>query len=555
MKLNLRLQPLAYAIILSSMPVLSHAQLGQNLSVDIRALSMGNAVTADPPGISAIHFNPAGLTKIDGLQTDVQGLLVDFNIRREFEAPAGYNVFGYSDDPIVCNDVATVGQKICSDFKDYAVSKVDHPSLYVPVLKKIVNWPQGLPLAAPLAGVAYKPPGSKITYASALYAPLVAGFGSADGDPGNYMGQQVAIERITYLSPSAAYKVNDNLSLGASVGMSYQAIALKTDLRFPNELIGVLRLIDEDVCGPFKENGNIVSDLLLFGICNAEEGVGPFKEFGKLDVALEQTLSPTYNLGMLWEPNDDFGFGMVYQSNSKMKLKGDYAIQNAKGGQELIRALGSSVTGAILQAILGFPSYVPPSESGKVSMDLEYPAHFQAGVKYKVLPDLQLNFDVGWTDYAAWDYFRFNFDRQVSALKIAKLLSNDVTASSLNLPLKFRSPWSWGVGMEYSATDRLKLRLGYEPRKSAIPDDRRNTLVPINNAQMFGAGMGYRFDPDTDIDLTVMHLRSRDNIPANTSGLANQTGVNNLLLNPYAGLNVKTNTKVTILGIAYRTKW
>ncbi len=554
MKLNMRLRPLTCAILLTSLSGLSHAQLGQNLSVDIRALSLGNAVTADPPGISSIHFNPAGLTKVNGLQTDVQGLLVDFNIRRELEVPAGYNVFGYSDDPLVCNDIQA-GQKICGEFKDYAVSKVDNPSLYVPVLKKIVNWPKGLPLAAPLAGAAYRPPGSKITYASALYAPLVAGFGSRDGDPGNYMGQQVAIERITYLSPSAAYKVNDHLSLGASIGMSYQAIALKTDLRFPNELIGVLRLIDEDVCGSFKENGNIVSDLLLFGVCNAEEGVGPFKKFGSMEVALEQTLSPTYNLGLLWEPNEDFGFGMVYQSNSKMKLKGKYAIDNAYGAQELIRAMGSSVTGQILQAILGFPSYVPPSESGIVSMNLEFPAHFQAGIKYKVLPDVQVNFDVGWTDFAAWDKFGFNFDRQVSALKIAKLLSNDVTPTSLNLPLGFTSPWSWGIGMEYSATDRLKLRLGYEPRKSAIPDNRRNTLVPINNAQMFGAGMGYRFDADTDIDLTVMHLRSRDNIPANTSGLANKTGVNNLLLNPYAGLNVKTNTKVTILGIAYRTSW
>ncbi|XID75367.1 OmpP1/FadL family transporter [Alkanindiges sp. WGS2144] len=554
MKINLRLRPLSCAILLSSVSALSHAQLGQNLSIDIRALSMGNAVTADPPGISAIHFNPAGLTKIQGLQTDVQGLLVDFNIRREFEAPPGYNVFGYSDDPLICNEME-MGQKLCGEFKDYAVSKVDHPSLYVPVLKKIVNWPQGLPLAAPLAGAAYNPPGSKITYASGLYAPLVAGFGSADGDPGNYMGQQVAIERITYLSPSAAYKVNDHLSLGASVGMSYQAIGLKTDLRFPNELIGVLRLIDEDVCGPFKENGNIVGNLLLFGICNAEESIGPFKKLAAMDVALEQSLSPTYNLGLLWEPNDDFGFGMVYQSSSKMKLKGKYAIDNGRGAQELIRALGSSATGVILQAILGFPSYIPPTESGIVSMDLEYPAHFQAGIKYKVMPDLQFNFDIGWTDYAAWDSFKFNFDRQVSALKIARLLTNGATPTSLELPLGFRSPWSWGVGMEYSATDRLKLRLGYEPRKSAIPDDRRNTLVPINNAQMFGAGIGYQFDPDTTIDLTAMHLRSRDNIPANTSGLANKTGVNNLLLNPYAGLDIKTNTKVTILGIAYRTVW
>ncbi|EPC4698511.1 TPA: hypothetical protein ACSE38_003749, partial [Acinetobacter baumannii] len=26
-------------------------------------------------------------------------------------------------------------------------------------------------------------------------------------------------------------------------------------------------------------------------------------------------------------------------------------------------------------------------------------------------------------------------------------------------------------------------------------------------------------------------------------------------LNPYSGLDVKTNTKVTVLGLSYRTKW
>ncbi|MDQ8763670.1 hypothetical protein, partial [Acinetobacter baumannii] len=28
-----------------------------------------------------------------------------------------------------------------------------------------------------------------------------------------------------------------------------------------------------------------------------------------------------------------------------------------------------------------------------------------------------------------------------------------------------------------------------------------------------------------------------------------------ILLNPYSGLDVKTNTKVTVLGLSYRTKW
>lgn len=551
----LRLRPLASAIILTGCSNVTFAQLGQNLSVDVRSLALGNAVTADPPGISAIHFNPAALTRIEGLQTDVQGLIANFDIQREFSAPAGYNVFGYSDDPLVCNDGPEVASNLCTDFKGSVRGDVEYASIYVPILKKMVDLGEGVPLAAPTAGIAYKPPGSKITYATAVYAPLVAGFGAENGNPGNFMGQQVALERITYLSPSFAFKVNDELSLGASVGMSYQAISLKTDLRFPNELIGVLRLVDEVVCAPFKDNQDFITDLLLLGICNAQEGMNPFNRFGQLKVTVEQALSPSYNLGLLWEPREDFSFGMVYQSSSKMHLKGKYFIDNERAPRELIRGLNSSATGSVFARVLGFPSSIPATESGLVAMDFEYPAHFQAGITYKIIPDLQINFDVGWTDYSAWDKFRFEFDRQVSALQIAKLLSSDISNTSLALPLNFTSPWSWGIGVEYSATDRLKLRAGYEPRSSATPDDKRNTLIPINNAQLFGLGIGYRFDADTDVDLSVGFLRSRDNIPAGSSSLANQTGVSNILLNPYAGLDVKTNTKVTILGINYRTRW
>jgi long-subunit fatty acid transport protein len=552
---NIRLSPLVTAILLSGFSTASFAQLGTNLSVDLRALSMGNAVTADPPGISAIHYNPAALTKIDGLQTDFQGIVALFDIQREFTVPEGYNVFGYSDDPLVCNDGPEVRSDLCTDFKGPVKGDVEYVSLYVPGLKKIVDLGDGLPLVAPTNGIAYNPPGSKATYATALYAPLVAGFGHEDGNPANYMGQQVALERITYLSPSIGYQINDQLSIGASIGMSYQAIAMKTDLRFPNELIGMLRMIDEVVCTPFKENSDIITDILLLGICNAEEGMNPFGKFGQMQLSAEQSLSPSYNLGVLWEPTEDFSFGLVYQSAAKMRLKGKYHIDNAKAPQEMIKGLMTSPTGQILAAILGFPNYIPNSESGLVSMDFEYPAHAQAGIKYKILPDLQVNFDIGWTDYKAWDEFKFEFDRSITALKIAKLLSANVTDTSLALPMGFESPWNFGVGVEYSVTDRLKLRAGYEPRTSAIPKDKRNTMVPINGAQLFGLGVGYRFDADTEVDLSIGFLRSKDNIPANTSSLANQTGVNNLLLNPYAGLNVKTDTKITIMGLNYRTRW
>jgi long-subunit fatty acid transport protein len=532
----------------------AHAQLATNLSIDLRALSLGNAVTADPPGVSAVHYNPAGLAKLDGRRADFQFLMANFAIKSEFSAPPGFGVFGYSDDPVVCSDAPHDGEDHCANFKT-SQSSIEGVSLYVPIMDDMVDLPAGLPIAAPLFGFSIKPPGSKFTFANAMYAPMIAGFYRKDGDPGNFLGQKVAIERITLLSPSVAYQVTDELSVGLSIGLSYQALAMQTDFRSPNELLGVLRVIDEQICPPFKDQSNVVVDLFLFGFCNAKQGIGPFDNLASLKLSMQQTVSPTYNLGLLWEPTDDFGWGMVYQSQARMHLHGKYEIDYAQGTQDLFNAVGGSPTGQILLAVLGLPSYVPPKEMGLISMDLIYPAHFQTGIKYKLFPNLQINFDIGWTDYAQWKSFTFNFDRTASVLQLARLLAPGTTSTSLSMPLGYQSPWSWGIGMEYSWNERLKFRLGFEPRNSAIPDDKRSTLVPINQAQLYGAGIGYQFDKDTDIDLTAMYLHSKDSIPANSSTNVNSTGLNNIVYNPYAGLDVTTEATVTMIGIAYRTRW
>lgn len=547
------LSPVWMAAFLLALVGSAHAQLGTNLSIDLRALSLGNAVTADPPGISAVHYNPAGLAKLDGRRVDYQFLAANFSLEAKYSAPPGFGVFGYSDDPVVCNDTPRDGKDRCSSFKT-GTSKTEGVSLYVPIMDDVVDLPPG-PLGAPLFAFSFKSPGSKFTFANAMYAPLAAGYYRADDDPGNYLGKRVALERITLLSPSVGYQVNDEISVGLSIGLSYQAVALETDFRAPNELLGMMRVIDEEICPPFKGQSNIVIDLFLFGFCNADKGIGPFDNLASLKMSMEQTLSPTYNLGFLWEPNDRFAWGMVYQSQAKMHLKGKYEITYGQGVQDVFGGIGQSPTGQILLAILGLPSYIPPKESGMISMDLTYPAHFQTGIKYKVLPNWQINFDIGWTDYAQWDAFNMNFDRSPSVMRLARLLAPGNTLTSLHFPLGFQSPWSWSIGSEYSWNERLKLRAGYEPRNSAIPKDKRFSMVPINDAELFGAGIGYQYDKDTDIDLTAMYLHSKDTIPANTSCNMNCTGINNTIYNPYAGLDVQTKADIIIMGIAYRTRW
>src|SRR5699024_8398892 len=72
----------------------AHAQLAQNLTIHPKALALGNAVTADPPGIMAIHYNPAGLTKLEGRQLEVNLMSIYMDIDADFNAPEGYEIFG-----------------------------------------------------------------------------------------------------------------------------------------------------------------------------------------------------------------------------------------------------------------------------------------------------------------------------------------------------------------------------------------------------------------------------------------------------------------------------
>ena len=201
----------------------SRAQLANNLAIDVRAMSMGHAVTADPPGIMAIHFNPAGLAKLDGRRVDLQFLAADFSLNSEFSAPPDYNVFGFSDDPVVCNDAPNDGVDFCRDFKT-ANSTIEGISLYVPFINDTVDLPPGPLIAGPLPAFSIRPAGSKFTFGTATYLPMAAGFYRDEDDVGNFMGERVALERITYLSPSVGYRVNDELSIGASIGMSFQAV-------------------------------------------------------------------------------------------------------------------------------------------------------------------------------------------------------------------------------------------------------------------------------------------------------------------------------------------
>ena len=110
--------------------------------------------------------------------------------------------------------------------------------------------------------------------------------------------------------------------------------------------------------------------------------------------------------------------------------------------------------------------------------------------------------------------------------------------------------------MEYQLSTRLKARLGYEPRQTSIPNDKRNVMAPLGFAPLYAIGLGYRWDLDTDVDVSLSFMKSEEEILASEPSEAlNKDCLTCVVSNPYPGLDVRTKLTVAAAGITFRTKF
>ncbi len=531
----------------------TQAQLATNLFLDTKAMSMGNAVTADPVGIMDIHFNPAGLTKLEGRQVQFSVQNIYLSVETEFDLPEGYEGDGQlldiSKDPVA-------GEKGSAGAAIFAPGIGIIPLNHLPLMQ------------APGAGLSIKPEGSRFTFANAVYIPLAGGFAKDDDDPGRYQAKKVVMQRLSYLSPSFGYQVNDEFSVGASFIFSSHVLALEQDLRAPNILIGVAEQL-QDAFGCFDDDGNPTGNdplVPLVALCGGD--IGPYDDVGTLSLETQETLSPSFNIGFLWEPTEWFAWGATYQSEATAHLKGTYELEYTEEFAGFFRKLQSTIFGAIGGAIFQLPNG-QRKETGLVSTEQVFPQRLQTGIKLRFFEDFQFNFDLGWTDFDKWDAIMLEFDRPVSFLSSAKILGPGlVTDRSLNQPLGFKSVWSPSFGFQYDLNSRVQLRAGYEPRASSIPEDARSVQAPLGYMPMYSMGMGYQWDKDTVVDFSLAFMQSKEEILAdpqtetdnggpysNSSNSLNRNCLTCTVTNPYPGLDVKTKLTIGAFGITYRTKF
>lgn len=500
----------------------ARANFIEQMAIDARAVALANAVTADPPGLSAIHYNPAGLSLLPEGKYFTSGLTVPFiKITSRYDADPAFEGFfgGYNDDPL-----------------NHTQGTNSSGHMYVPIVNQEIDF-----LVAPLLGLSYRPPKSRWSFAIGNYVPFGVGFAHDDADdPVRFGAKYAYMQHLVYLAPSVSYKLTDTLSAGVTVGVGQSAVGVGVDMRAPNDLVALTRVLGDatrDLEIP------VLSELTLpppwFG-----GGIGPYDQVASLQLATRDDFSPNYNLGLLWEPWRWVSLGMVYQSPIKVQLTGKYRFDYTETFQRTIDWLGSSPTLVMVSGMLNLPLNAVPYQAGTVTAELEFPQRVQAGIKLKPFKRISLLADLAWSNWSALEEDRFVFDQDIQLLQLVKVLGYTGGNRELVLRRDFKDTWSYSFGLELQLTDWLSLLLGYERRPSSVSDYHFDNIYSLPDLDNYGAGLSFKLKSGTQIDLGFAYLVNEEYVvPDNGSDLMNSTDPFKPVYNPYAGLDYHQKTE------------
>jgi long-chain fatty acid transport protein len=152
-----------------------------------------------------------------------------------------------------------------------------------------------------------------------------------------------------------------------------------------------------------------------------------------------------YNAGILWQPLDQWSFGVNYRSSTRIMYDGN---------------------------ILAYP--VLPETSA--STEIKFPQYVTVGASYRPTTNWNFEVDVNWAD---WDV-------------VNTLTFHDVYVGNPSLPLHMRSSFIYQVGGTRQLGNGYYVSLGYMYSEKSNPDTYFTPLIPDANLHLGNIGFGHK---------------------------------------------------------------
>lgn len=182
-----------------------------------------------------------------------------------------------------------------------------------------------------------------------------------------------------------------------------------------------------------------------------------------------------YNIGLLYEINDELSLGASYRS----------AIDVEAAGKVSFDVAASTSAGADL----------PYTTDAKVDLTLPAQAHF--GLSYKGSKQFLLEGSVRWVGWSVYDKETIDSKKTIGF------------ENSNTFPKKWKDTFALKLGGRYILSEETALFAGYQYAKGATPDDTFNPGVPDSDNHTISFGGATRYD-DFNIKLAYAYRKFED---------------------------------------------
>jgi len=480
-----------------------------------KAMALSDAVTANPPHLMAIHYNPAGLSQArEGLVYHQCLTALSFHRRNQFSPDPSFdilNIYQSEDDPIA-NQSSSHGK-----------SYLYYP-LYGDIHGESVNYP--LPL-----GVTYRQLGSRWIMASGSYMPFAWGNQYDSNDPSQYQSYAHYQQHLIYASPGIAYQFNDTFSLGVALGVGQTALGQSSMIRFPNDIMARSKFY------------------------NRPGGLGPFDSIANMQLDLRDDTALSFNAGILWKPLPDLQVGCVYRSPIIANPKGTYHIQYSNELLMLTQWCRENPGNDTLLHAPGLGDIDKALESGSLYLEkFQWPDSFQLGIQYQLYNQIKLMLDFQWTHWSGQEKYCLVFEDPNNQLirLLQAMRQNSIEAQTIIYEKKAKDTLSCHLGLEWQLKESLLIRGGfaYQPQSS---EDSYMNLFSMPGVTSISAGLEWRWPNRWVIEQGVAYFRSQNKtIHNNTSQQLNLEDSSNVFFSPYAGQSVSTKVSGFVFSLNVR---
>ncbi|CAJ1796506.1 outer membrane protein transport protein [Aeromonas jandaei] len=257
-------------------------------------------------------------------------------------------------------------------------------------------------------------------------------------------------ELVTFnINPNIAYRINEQFSIGAGIN----AVYAKAEL---NRYAGIL-----STQPPLNKIPGIGYDTNISSLKGDTWGFG-------------------WNVGTLYEVNENNRFALTYRSQVDLSFDGDF--QGSAAGLQTIQN--------------GKPVF--KTVDGNLKLDLPAQAEF-AGY-HRLNQQFAVHYSINWTDWSAFQ-----------ELKATSNACNDGTAGQcLKKDEKFKDSMRYAIGGTWYINPSWEARMGFAYDNSPIEAEYRSLSIPDSDRIWYSAGATYHINTDMSVDFGMAYLDGKE---------------------------------------------